>query len=252
MRLCVRRLGAVLVSLALMTPACDEGRDGPRPFGTPDNRPGSHASKSPKPSGSPNKDGDGKKNKNEDPITKRVPGGATLTSLPPKAEEICIKGPPLSRACPLLVPQVKGTSYLIESFGRPGGRFQVLELAAGAPSNNDFSRNAPPRVSHLVIEVGKPGFLIDLGDPVPATESLEGLLEADRNGTFLLEPEKEWDWKTELVLAPPFPSGGAHGDHVVYSWTEAGYEHRISLHAWMPADELVKTLHAIVRSARSP
>ena len=194
---------------------------------------------------------DGKKD--ESVRTVRVPGGATLTSLPAKAEDICIKGPPLSRACPLLVPEVRGTSYLVESFGRPGGRFQVLELAAGAPSNNDFSRNAPPRVAHVVVEVGKPGFLIDLGDPAPSTQSLDALLGTERDGAVVVEQEKTWDWKgAKLVLAQSFPSGGAHGDHLIYSWKEGGYEHRISLHAWTPARELVRTLHAIVRSARSP
>lgn len=241
------RIAALLLSLAVLGAACDDEDPPPGADGSP-----GVSSASPSASTKPGKK-DGKKEENgDDERTVRVPGGATLTSLPPKAEEICIKGPPLSRACPLLVPEVRGTSYLVESFGRPGGRFQVLELTAGAPSNNDFSRNAPPRVAHVVVEVGKPGFLIDLGEPITTDQSLDAALKTDHDQALVLEPEKRWDWDAELVLALSFPSGGAHGDHLMYSWKEGGYEHRISLHAWTPGVEAVRTLHALIRSARSP
>ena len=146
------RAAALALSLTVIPVACDgEPARGP---GGKDSPGVSSAgpSRSPEPT---KKDGnkDGKKDEEEEK-TVRVPGGATLASLPPSAEKICIQGPPLSRACPLLVPQVREGTYLVDTFGRPGGRFQVLELAAGAPSNNDFSRNAPPRVSQVVIEVG--------------------------------------------------------------------------------------------------
>ena len=177
----------------------------------------------------------------------RVKGGADLSELPPRALEVCAKGPPLSRACPTLVPVVKKSSYLVDSFGRPGGRFQVLEMAAGAPGN-DFARNSPPRVSHVVIEVGKPEFLIDLGEPAATTSALDSLLGTARSGSQLLSPEKKWDWNQELVLAESFPGGGAHGDHLIYRWKKGGMEYRVSLHAWTPGAEAVRTLHAIVRS----
>ena len=204
------------------------------------------------PSDKPSKQGGGdKKDKPDEPRVVEVPGGATLTSLPPRAEEICAQGPPLSRTCPRYVPLVRRVSYVVDTFGRPGGRFQVLELAAGAPSNKDFSRNAPPRVAHVVVEVGKPKFLIDLGEPYPNKIPLSLLLGEQLDQAQYVAPEESWKWNEVLVLAPSFPSGGAHADHLVYSWKERGLEHVVSLHAWEPATEAVRTLHAIVRSIRT-
>lgn len=185
----------------------------------------------------------------EPPEIVHVKGGADLSELPPKAAEACAKGPPLGRACPELVPVVKGSSYLVDGFGRPGGRFQVLEMAAGAPGNN-FARNSPPRVSHVVIETGQPGFIIDLGEPVPASGSLDSLLATARSGSQLVSPQKGWDWNQKLILAESFPGGGAHGDHLIYEWVKGSYTYRVSLHAWTPGVEAVRTLHAIVRSIR--
>ena len=246
----------LILSVTLLLVALSAGCDGDPPSGTQARTSpsaGAVPSDSPAPSESGDKkDGgdDGKDDeKDDDVLTEKVPGGATLTRLPPKAEEICIQGPPLSRACPLLVPQVRGTSYLIDSFGRPGGRFQVLELAAGAASNKDPARNAPPRFAHVVIEVGKPGFLIDLGEPAPNKLPLEELLDQDLDQAQDVTAN---GWGETLMLAPSFPSGGAHGSHLIYRWKGGGYEYRISLHGWAPASSLVNTLRAIVRSAKSP
>ena len=235
----------VLVGL-ILTVACTGSEEPPSAGPAPSEK--ESVSSSPQPERSGNK-GDKKGGQGDPERTVSVPGGATLTSLPSKAEELCTEGPPVSIACPLLVPHVRKTSYLIDSFGRPGGRFQVLELAAGAPSNKDFSRNAPPRVAHVVIESGKPGSLIDIGEPYPNKLPLEVLLGEELDQAQYVTAD---GWGETLILAPSFPSGGAHGDHLIYSWKQGGYEHRISLHAWTPAAEAVRTLRAIVRSAKSP
>ena len=145
---------------------------------------------------------------------------------------------------------MEGASIVIDTFGRPGGRFQVLEMAAGAPSSNDPSLNRPPGVAHIVIEVGKRGFLVDLGEPVPMSETLGALIESERSGSQLVRPEPSWRWDEPLILAEPFPGGGAHGDHLIYRWNKGDFEYRVSLHTWAPADEVVRTLHAMVKSIR--
>ena len=241
------RACVVLLGIALIGPACTNGDEGPRASRSP-----SATTSTPSPDDSPSKPDKRKPNKGDDPHTVKVPGGATLTKIPERALELCTKGPPLSRACPLLVPVVFPSKYVIDSFGRPGGRFQVLELAAGAPSNRDFARNAPPRVAHVVIEAGEPQFLIDLGEPagpaLPLREVLGDELDAPQPVTL----DKRWGWRARLTLAPSFPGGGAHGDHLMYRWKSGGMEHVVSLHVWEPVGEAVRTLHAIVRSAKSP
>lgn len=239
-----------VIAITAMASACDDdgGRPGEIAFSAtviPSSAPPS----SPAETTPPTKPSKPPPDKPETPEIVQIKGGADLSELPPKALDVCAKGPPLSKACPTLVPVVKKSSYLVDSFGRPGGRFQVLEMAAGAPGDN-FARNSPPRVSHVVVEVGKPDFLIDLGEPAPTSSPLDSLLEVDRSGSQLLAPEKKWDWNQELVLAESFPSGGAHGDHLIYRWTKGGFEYRVSLHAWTPGAEAVRTLHAIVKSIR--
>ncbi|MDQ4145802.1 MAG: hypothetical protein M3198_19055 [Actinomycetota bacterium] len=202
------------------------------------------------PSTTPGKEDTKKPDEKDEPRIVDVPGGAKLMALPDKASALCDKGPPLSRACPELVPVVHRVSYIVDSFGRPGGRFQVLELAAGAPSAKDLAHNSPPRVAHVVIETGRPQFLIDLGPPSAGTVPLESVLGEHLNAPQTVSLDKAWGWKEKLVLAPSFPFGGAHGDHLMYRWEQGGIEHVVSLHAWAPAGEAVRTLHAIVRSIK--
>ena len=243
----VRNLAVVLALGLLWGTGCTESED--PPYQVQD--PGVSDERGETESPSPRRNNNDANDKPDEQRIVEVPGGSRLTPLPPRAEEICGQGPPLSRTCPRYVPLVRGVSYVVDTFGRPGGRFQVLELAAGAPSNRDFSRNAPPRVAHVVIEVGKPQFLIDLREPYPNKIPLDLLLGEDLDQAQYVGPEKSWDWNAMLVLAPSFPSGGAHADHLVYRWREGGLEHVVSLHAWEPATEAVRTLHAIVRSIRA-
>jgi hypothetical protein len=249
-----RRLAVFLVTMIAIFgsfAACtDEEPDPPvqTPIETPQESPSPDAS-----SDGPQKDGDkdkeGKDEKDQ-PKLVEVKGGATLSTLPDRAAEICAKGPPASRACPTLVPLVKGSNYVVDSFGKPGGRFQVVEMAAGAPSSKDFTRNAPPRVAHVVVEAGKPAFLIDLGDPAPAVP-LSSVLGQQIDGSQTVTLERSWGWNTTLILAESFPGGGAHADHLVYRWQKGGTNYVISLHAWEPAGQAVRTLHRMVRSIKN-
>ena len=180
-----------------------------------------------------------------DDETRAVAGGVSIEQVPGRARRLCVEGPPLSKACPGFVPVAK-TPYLVDSFGRPGGRFQVLELAAGAPSNTRPGRNRPPRVSHVVVEAGRSDFLIDLGDPSPTATDLEDLVEQRRSESYVVS-HRAWPGR-ELILAESFPGGGAHGDHLVWRRERGGITQVVSLHVWAPVAETVHTLRAIVRS----
>ena len=175
-----------------------------------------------------------------EPRKPRFSGGR----LPERAQRLCDKRPPLANACPQVVPLVQGT-YLVDFFGRAGGRFEVLELAAGAP-RRDPRRNAPPKMAHVVIETGRPGFVIDLGAPVASSTPLEQLIAQDRDSAVELR-HGAWPGR-RLVLAESFPAGGAHGDHLMYRWKRRGYIHVVSLHVWSPVRQTVRTLREMVRS----
>lgn len=239
------RLG--LVVAAVIGLACEDegGRPGEISFSVTI-IPSTPISSSPSPESSKS----ASKPEEDEPEIVKVPGGAELTELPERAARLCNEGFPLKKACPSLVPVIKkDRSYLIDSFGRPGGRFQVLEMAAGAPGG-DSSRNAPPEVAHLVVEVAKQSYLVPLGTPVETSTSLDDLLGQDRGGSLRVMPERNWKWNKPLLLAESFPGGGAHGDHLIYEWQKGARTYRVSLHAWTPGAEAVRTLQAIVKSIR--
>ncbi len=169
--------------------------------------------------------------------------GIALGPLPDRAAARCRKGPPLGRVCPAVVPDSASGGYLLDSFGRPRGPFQVLELAAGAP-RDDFARNRPPGFVHVVLEAGEPDRLIDLA-PAPAQPMpLAAALGGARGGPLLVDAGEQ-GWRRTLVLAAPFPGGGAQGDHLVYRRRSGGLEYRLSLHLWTPLREPVQVLKAM-------
>lgn len=173
--------------------------------------------------------------------------GIDMDPLPIKVKGVCIKGPPLERICPRIAPAVKQSHpYLVDSFGKSGGRFQVVEMVAGAP-RDDFARNSPPGVVHVVLETGDPSRMIELNPTNAAPIPLADALASTRSGAVTVDVRKQ-GWNERLILAAPFPGGGAHGDHLVYRRTVKGIEQRISLHLWTPIREPVQVLKAMVKS----
>jgi hypothetical protein len=138
-------------------------------------------------------------------------------------------------------------SYLIDTFGRSGGRFQVLELAAGA-SRGAPERNRPPAMVHVVVEAGEPRFLIPLGPAAPSSAPLGELIHSKRSQAVSLGRVRWGGRRGTLTLAESFPGGGAHGDHLVFRWHEAQVTAVLSLHVWAPASETRATLEALVES----
>ncbi|MDQ3986920.1 MAG: hypothetical protein M3280_10555 [Actinomycetota bacterium] len=181
--------------------------------------------------------------------SKKNPGsrevaGVAMTALPDRARVICGTGR-LEGSCPEFIPaEPKDGRFLFDAFGRPNGKFHVLEIVVGAPSDRDPARNRPPDVVHVVVEVAKPGFLVDYGDPIAGSTPLEALVEQRRDQAMIIGGYELGD----VILAPSFPAGGAHADHLVYRWMQGGYEHRLSLHVWTPVTEPVKVLRAMAAS----
>ena len=182
------------------------------------------------------------------PGVKRV-ASVTLGDMPDRAAKVCANGPPLEDICPRLLPVIRRSHpYLIDAFGRAGGDFQLLELAAGAP-RSDFKRNRPPDVVHVVLETGDPSKMISLVptnfSPVPLKKAF---IPARPRATEV--DVRDQGWNERLILAPNFPSGGAHGDHLIYRRSHKGFEQRISLHLWTPLQQPVQVLKAMVRSVK--
>ena len=170
--------------------------------------------------------------------------GIAMTPLPDRARMLCDTGL-LEGSCPKFVPaEPKSGRFLVDAFGRPNGKFRVVEIAVGAPSDQDPARNRPPDVVHVVVEVARPDFLVDYGQPIATNTPLETLVKERRDEATLIAGYERGD----VILAPSFPAGGAHGDHLVYRWMQGGYEHRLSLHVWTPVVEPVKVLRTMAAS----
>jgi hypothetical protein len=220
--------------------------------------PGEQAARSPSPELSPGvritptpevvppHDKKGGKEKDKLPVGPEVDPPKGFQIVHTKAWERCNAGSPLKGACPTVVPKTR-RNYLVESFGKPGGRFGVLEMSSGAP-RDDPKANAPPAFAHVVLEAGGPRFLIDFGG-VAATAALsDSLLRQPRTGAVALGM-KTWGGVTgRLLLAEPFPGGGAHGDHLVFQWKRGGVIHRISMHAWVPVARAEAAFRTLVTS----
>jgi hypothetical protein len=239
------RLRVVLfVVVALVVAACSDSGE-PTAQESPDvsaesPQPSPNASPTRKPGGN---DGDGKPEKPAGPDVD-PPKGFEVVST--RAWERCNAGPPLKGACPTIVPKTR-RHYLVESFGRPGGRFGVLEMSAGAPRDNPEA-NAPPAAGHVVLEAGGPRYLIDFGGVTAAASLSDSLLQQPRSGAVLLGKRNWGGQRGRLLLAESFPGGGAHGDHLVFQWKRGGVIHRISMHAWVPVAQAERMFETLVAS----
>jgi hypothetical protein len=147
--------------------------------------------------------------------------------------------------CPTFMPVTEGP-YRSQVIRAPGSRFATLDLSSGAPYPRFTRRNAPPRFAHVVIEyaIGPPHseFLVR---PV---ESLPAELPRHREKGWVLG-RRTWSGRTgTLVLAPAYPLGGIHGDHLLFTWEAHGESLTISLHTWKPISEAQATLRTIISS----
>jgi hypothetical protein len=129
-----------------------------------------------------------------------------------------------------------------------GTAYRVLDVAASGPYRGMTPKNSPPRFAHVVLKAGdlEHGFpfTVPSGSPVPMSQH-----PGPRRQRSLLLGTPTWGGRTgTLLLAPPYPLGGIDGDHLVFTWTEAGTDFSVSLHAWPPLSEAEGTLRLIVES----
>lgn len=129
-----------------------------------------------------------------------------------------------------------------------GTAYRVLDVAASAPYRGMTPKNSPPRFAHVVLKAGdlEHGFPFTApsGAPVPVSQD-----PGTRRQVPLLLGTPTWGGRTgTLLLAPPYPLGGIDADHLVFTWTEAGTDFSVSLHAWPPLSEAEGMLRSVVKS----
>jgi hypothetical protein len=241
---------AVLVATGMVAAftSCDDhaehrtaAGDGPSP-GDVTESPAETPTRKPKGGDKPDKP------KDDEPSPPHVDAPRGFEVVSAKAWTRCNAGSPLKGACPTIVPKTK-RNYLVESFGKPGGRFGVLEMSSGA-ARDAPEANAPPGFAHVVLEAGAPRFLIDFGGVVAEASLSDDLLHQPRSGAVLLGKRRWGGTAGRLLLAEAFPGGGAHGDHLVFQWKRGGVIHRVSLHAWVPSQKAEAALKEMVVSMR--
>jgi hypothetical protein len=172
-----------------------------------------------------------------------------LRSLPPKASARCTRLFGSLTLCPTSVPETEGP-YRTQVIRAPGSPFATLDLASNAPYPRFTRRNRPPRFAHVVV---------DHSDVPPHREyGLREVAEVPpdlpkHRGEGLLLGRPSWSGRAGvLVLAPAYPAGGIHGDHLLFTWREGGRYLTISLHVWPPLGESEATLRVLVASIEEP
>jgi hypothetical protein len=177
--------------------------------------------------------------------------GVELVALAPKKLAHCRKSELLRPACPRLVPRVRA-AYLnhLAVEGR-GTRFSLatFNLERGARDPDVPERNAPPRMAHLIVVGGHvERSAAGVFDDLRSARLSNGLLRRTRNRSLGFGTLR-WVGRTgALFLAPSYPRGGMHGDHLIFRWHEGRRDYALSLHAWEPLTEAAATLRAVVAS----
>ncbi len=154
----------------------------------------------------------------------------------------------LSRSvCPASAPRIEeGTPVRAQSFSQVKGH-RLVSFEWSAPYPGITPRNSPPRFAHLVLQAGHgtPSFPFEVS---PARRSDSMRLASRRREALELGRPSWGRHEGTLLLAPSYPDGGVHGDHLVYLWRDASKTYAVSLHAWPPLNEAKATLRAVVQS----
>jgi hypothetical protein len=185
------------------------------------------------------------------PPEPRAPDRQTLPlrSLPPKASARCARLFGTLQLCPRSVPQTDGP-YRSQFIRAPGSPLATLDLSSNAPYPRFTRRNRPPRFAHVVVDYSDVPPHREYGLREVAAVPAE-LPKHREEGLLLGRPS--WSGREGvLVLAPSYPVGGIHGDHLLFTWPESGRYLTISLHVWPPLGESEATLRALVASIEEP
>jgi hypothetical protein len=170
-----------------------------------------------------------------------------LMGMPEKALRRCRDQSLLAEACPDRVPLITpdASAFRFADASEPRGRYDVVSFEWSGPYPGLTPRNSPPRFAHIVVVGGDVDRALSFEWPTetPAQEVPPG----NKRRTPLLLARPSWRGADgALVLAPSFPRGGIHGDHLVYRWSQGDADYALSLHAWKPLEDAVATLRAVV------
>jgi hypothetical protein len=169
-----------------------------------------------------------------------------LMAAPQRALDRCRTLPSHRAVCPASVPRIeRGTPLRVQAFSQVGGH-RLVSLEWSAPYPGVSRKNSPPRFAHVVVQSGSGSSAFPFEVP---SRSSEGPIPLSRGREPLRLDRPRWGGRRgTLLLAPSFPDGGVHGDHLVFLWRRPPLAHAVSLHAWPPLSETERTLRAIVES----
>jgi hypothetical protein len=116
--------------------------------------------------------------------------------------------------------------------------------------DDDGYGTRPPVWSHIAIYVGNLAKAFPFRYPTrgPRLTDVDGLFARSRSDAIFLG-SYTWGGKHgSVVLAPGYPSGGEHGNHLIFRWRQSGLACAVGLHGWEPLRQALATLRLIVRS----
>jgi hypothetical protein len=177
-----------------------------------------------------------------------------LMATPPAALQECRAVRGLAPACPTRIPRVTlrhGAAgwRTYSSDARRVAAIFGMQLGGEIPGKPELMR--PPRILHVEVEaaVGRRPFGTRFAWPTSgAVQPRDGLARDERFHPVYLGPSV-WGGKAGTVaLAPPYPSGGSQGGHVVFRWRAGRTTYLVGMHAWEPFSEAYDTLRRVVIS----
>lgn len=176
-----------------------------------------------------------------------------LVPLAPAKLTHCRRTVLLRAACPRLVPRVRAEYLNHLAVEGEGTRLSLatFNLERGAQYPDQPERNRPPRMAHLLVVGGHvERSAAGVFDNLRRAALRDGLMRRKRTRSLDLGARRWAGRSGRLLLAPEFPNGGMHGNHLIFRWRDGGREYVLSLHGWEPLTEAAATLEAVVSSAR--
>lgn len=184
-----------------------------------------------------------------------LPASVELVPLAKKRLAHCRRSRLLSTICPTYVPRVRAPylSHLSRDAARSSGEMHVFDLERGGAYPKQPERNRPPRMAHIGLLAGDTERIGPWLEPwdEPARPLRDGVMREARDEPISFGLLDLGDRPALLFLAPPYPSGGYLGNHLVLVWEARQGRHAISLHAWEPLTEAVATLRRMALSAKT-
>lgn len=179
-------------------------------------------------------------------------GGPPLMPIPDEVMRRCQQDPKLAPACPPSLPQVDGeyTGGRAFSAGERGDKGRIASIYYQAAASNRLTRkNSPPRFAHVNVLAGnlKRAFFFRFPRESPSRVDADTIRRYPKKAKLL--ERQSWNGRTgRLVLAPAFPAGGPDGGHLIFRWKTDGMDFALSLHAWLPLPDAIRTLQAVVEA----